>query len=140
MSDFLDKILVGINKGVNDMKENSKFLMEKAKLNTDLKELEDNHHYLLLNLGSFIYNKIRDSKDIDIEELLPTFREIQSCVDKINLYKLQIKQIEEEKQSNAPVFSANVTNTPSIVCKCGFANNHNSKFCRQCGNSLQGGI
>ena len=41
MADFFNKVMAGINSGVNTVSENSKLFVEKTKLNSAIKEKND---------------------------------------------------------------------------------------------------
>ena len=44
MAEFFDKVLSGINKGVNTVSENSKIMVEKANLNTAKRNAENSRN------------------------------------------------------------------------------------------------
>ena len=68
MAEFFDKVLSGINKGVNTVSENSKIMVEKANLNTAKRNAENSRNDLYRQLGALVYNLRADGK-IDASEI-----------------------------------------------------------------------
>ncbi len=129
MSDFFNKVLVGINKGVNSVSENSKLFMEKTKLNTEIKGREEQKNQAAQQLGIMVYH-MQKSGDIEREE----FKEL--C-EKIGVY---IKEIEDlnikllNLQNNNDIQENN--ENASMKCECGYYNRVEADFCAGCGKKL----
>lgn len=137
MAGFLDKVVVGINKGVNSVSEGSKNLVEKAKLNVQIQETEAERNNIIQNMGNLIYN-LHVSGELQIEQCVPMCGEISALNQKIADLQEQIRVIEASKAQPAayqPQPAAAPVNT-GAVCQCGFRNKEGAKFCSKCGSQL----
>lgn len=133
MADFLDKVLVGINKGVNAVSENSKLVVEKARLNTQIKEIEDKKLKLAQQLGILAYN-MQTKGELSIEQFQPTCDNITQCNNEVNNLKMEVQKLEQTRSVVATETSLPITD--GVRCSCGFMNKQGSKFCAKCGSKI----
>lgn len=135
MSDFLDGMLVKINKRVNQLGENSKLIMERAQVNTQINELQQQKAKLIQQLGTLAYN-LQMRKEISVENFQEICDEITSYEEQIEQCNANLKNM-ERREAAVPEIN-NITVEDGIECtNCGFINRAESKFCAKCGNKLQ---
>ena len=66
MADFFDRVKDGLNKGVATVSTGSKTVLEKTKINTIIKKLEDEKKQLSEILGNKIYNYSLSNPGLDV--------------------------------------------------------------------------
>lgn len=141
MAGIFDKMVVGINKSVNSVSEGSKVLVEKAKLKTQMQEIEDEKIKLLTNMGSLVYN-LQNEGQIHIEqcegicaEIANLDQNISHCRSQLEFYdnmRNQPQQYGYQAQGNAdPAYGH------GIGCTCGYMNKEGARFCANCGKPLE---
>ncbi|MCD8181229.1 MAG: DUF4315 family protein [Firmicutes bacterium] len=138
MAGFFDKVVVGLNKGVNTVSEGSKFIVEKANLNTQIKDIEKEKNKLLQNMGILVYN-LQASGEISIEQCAGICSEVEARDRKIIELQERLKELEAAKTQTVQYTQTVVpteVNTNGITCKCGFVNKEGAKFCAGCGQPL----
>ena len=130
MADFFDKMKDGFNKGVATVSAGSKAMIEKTKIYAVIKGLEDEKKQLIEILGNKIYKLCMETEEGDIprEEVISFCKEISSREEQIEAQKKKIEELEKEMNQTV-AGSAN-------VCRCGYTNSENAKFCEKCGNKL----
>lgn len=139
MAGFFDKVVVGLNKGVNSVSEGSKLIVEKANLNTQIKNIEKEKNILLQNMGTLVYN-LHMSGEISVEQCSGMCSEVAAMDHKIMEMQQQLQTFEAQKVQ-APQYAQTMT-PPSapvedgVPCGCGFVNKPGAKFCAQCGSQL----
>ena len=133
MAGFFDKVVVGINKGVNSVSEGSKNLVEKAKLNVQIQELENQKNQILQNMGALVYN-LKAEGTLEAPECDGMCQEITAINEKLAGLQDQIKALEAPKPQ-APVVPVTPAVT-GVTCTCGFQNKEGAKFCANCGTAL----
>ena len=141
MASFFDKMVVGINKGVNAVSETSKTFAEKAKLNVKISETEKEMNNLYQCIGSLIYNLYKND-EIEIEKANAMFQEMDNLSAKMQELQEAVRMLDAVKvqgggmpmQNQAPVQNAAPAET---TCSCGHVNVPGAKFCAKCGTSLQ---
>lgn len=163
MASFFDKVVIGINKGVNSVSESSKLIIEKANVNTSIKDAEKEKSILLQNLGTLIYN-LHISQEITIEQCAGICGEIAMIDQKIMALQQQLQALEANKaqvvqtpqymQSSQHTQTSVIQQTPQVqfepqqetietqnenknICVCGFTNKPEAKFCAACGAKLE---
>lgn len=132
MAGFFDKVVVGINKGVNSVSEGSKNLVEKAKINVQIQELETKKNQLIQNMGTLVYNLMTEGT-LEAPQCDGMCAEITAINEKLTSLQGQIKELEAPK-AQTPASSA--TPTTGVTCSCGFRNHEGAKFCAKCGAAL----
>lgn len=138
MAGFFDKVVEGLNKGVSTVSEGSKLLMEKANLNTQIKDVERDKNRLLQNMGTLVYN-LHASGEIKIEQCVGMCSEVTAMDQKIIALQQQLQALEVPKTqpiqyAQTVVPSETVAN--GATCECGFVNNEGAKFCAKCGKQM----
>jgi len=131
MADIFDKMVAGLNKGVATVGANSKAMIEKAKVNTAIKGLEEERKQLAELLGMKVYTAISEGAEAPREEIANFCSEITKRNDLIAEHQEQLRRIEAETNAvtgNNRVYSA--------TCSCGNVNAEGSKFCAKCGSGL----
>jgi len=132
MADIFDKLKSGLNKGVASVSTGSKTLIEKAKINSRIKTLEDEKKQLEELLGARVYNLFTEMEgDIPRNELVGFCEEITKRIELINEQKQRLKELDEEM--NQVIGN---TRIGPAVCKCGHVNPEGAKFCARCGSQL----
>lgn len=127
MAGFFDRVVVGLSKGITTVSEGSKVLVEKAKLNTKISELQKNKSKIFNEIGVLVYN-LQKNGEIHVEQCSELIGQINSYDDEINVYR---RQIEELKAQQTQQMSGGVR------CECGFVNQPVAKFCGSCGSPVQ---
>ena len=132
MPDILNKITSGINKGVATVGANSKAMLEKAKINTVINNLENERKQLTQLLGTKIY-EMHKSGEITIDDAIQNFLiEIDKRVELIAQQQEQLRRIEAEvslvTSGTGPVIQG------GAACACRHINNEGVKFCAKCGS------
>lgn len=136
MADFFDKVKDGFNKGVATVSTGSKTMIEKTKIHTVIKGLEDEKKQLAEILGNKIHKFCLDNAEGDIprEEVISICNEISARNEQIEVQKKKIEELDAEmNQVMGNSQNSNMTN----VCQCGHANADGAKFCAKCGTKLQ---
>ncbi len=132
MANIFDKMVVGINKGVNTVSEGSKMLVEKAKLNTQIQDYEKERARLYQDIGTFIYN-LQTSGEINIPQCNDMCDEVTVLGKKIEDLQLKIQELDSSRIQS----SYSVPPEDGIACSsCGCVNTRDSKFCAGCGKPL----
>lgn len=137
MANFFDKVVVGFNQGINSVSESSKIFMEKAKLNTQIQDVEREKTSLLQNIGLLIYN-LQESGELTVEQCSGMCSEIKKADEQIAFLKKQIQELEMQK-GQAASYNQGFTNQPAengIRCECGNINKSSAKFCAKCGKAI----
>ena len=124
MAEFFDKVLSGINKGVNTVSENSQIIVEKANLNTAKRNAENSRNDLYRQLGALVYNLRADGKINAITESTKNIEELEE----------KIRALDSNRQGasapNAPIQNG-------VACgSCGHVNEAGSNFCAECGTRI----
>lgn len=138
MAGFFDKVVEGLNKGVSTVSEGSKLLMEKANLNTQIKDVERDKNRLLQNMGTLVYN-LHASGEIKIEQCVGMCSEVTAMDQKIIALQQQLQALEVPKTQPMQYAQTVVPSEPvanGVTCECGFANNEGAKFCAKCGKQI----
>lgn len=140
MASFFDKMLVGINKGVNAVSETSKNIAEKAKLNVKISEIEKEINKLCQQIGALVYN-LHKNGEVEIEKADDMFAQMDGLIATLNELQESVKQLEANKvQPDAPVYNPAPTEASAPAegaCTCGHVNSAAAKFCAKCGSPLQ---
>lgn len=136
MAGVFDKMVVGINRGINTVSENSKLMVEKAQINTAIHDAEKERELIYRNMGELVYNLQADGV-ISISQCQNMCNEILKIDNKISEFQIQIQNLNtqrktyQEQESNQTVDSSEY-----VRCECGFNNKKVAKFCAQCGNKI----
>lgn len=132
MADIFDKMISGVSKGLSTASEQSKLLIEKAKINTAISDLEKEKKQLAELLGVKVYNMFMEDNF--------TKEEVESFCNEITkrngLIEEQQRNLQALEMSRGQASMAGVQGTGSI-CGCGTLNPPGAKFCSKCGSSLQ---
>lgn len=135
MAEFLDKVKQSINKGVATVSTGSKNVIEKTKINSCIKSLEDEKKQLLELLGNKVYNYFKENADGSFSKDMA-----ESFCDEIDIRLANIKKQKElisELDAEMSKIRGMSVNNLSKVCGCGHENGAGSKFCAKCGLKLQ---
>ena len=134
MADFFDKMKDGFNKGVATVSTGSKTMIEKTKINSCIKTLEDEKKQLAEIMGNKIYNFCNENPEGDIprDEVTSICNEISARNEQIELQKKKLADLDAEMNQ---VMGTSINNLGS-TCACGHTNAPGAKFCAKCGNKL----
>ena len=117
MADIFEKVKGNINKGISSVSDKSSNIIESTKLKKEISGLESQKELLLLQLGQSVYGMYLDG-DIGDGIIASSCAVIGSLDDKIKDKNDDLKRLQ------------NVC----LVCESKFA--PGSKFCPQCGNTI----
>ncbi len=136
MADFIDRLKTGINKGVATVSTGSKNMVEKSKINTCIKNLDDEIKEISGIAGIKLYNYCVANPEGDIprSEFASFCNEISSRNSQIKQYQAKLAELDAEMDQVRGT-SATPTST-QVQCKCGMVNAPGSKFCASCGSPL----
>ncbi len=137
MARFIDRMVVGLNKGVNNVSEGSKAFVEKAKINTQIQDMERSKNLTFQKLGMLVYDLIQAGR-MENEECMALYNEAVCIDERIRDLNRQLKYIEEAK-ANASAQYVKPLNQPmnsGTRCTCGYINKEGAKFCAGCGQSI----
>ena len=126
MADIFDKMIMGINKGVKTVESGSKLMLEKAKLNTAIGDLEKEKKQIAEQLGAQVYNlyKTGDLVHPDLESF---------CIQ----IDQKIAAIRENRSKLEALDNRQPSQESTAVCgRCGAQNPQKAKFCSHCGAAL----
>lgn len=142
MADFFNKVLVGINKGVNSVSENSKLFIEKNRINSAIKEQESRKSINAQQLGMMVYQMCKD-KEIENDKFNDFRTAIDSANNEIKILNIQLINLQNMANSNVAnnTYTENVTPQPqagieTVQCSCGYINRKSAAFCTACGAKL----
>ena len=138
MAGFFDKVVEGLNKGVSTVSEGSKLIVEKANLNTQIKDIEREKGRLLQNMGTLIYN-LHASGEIKIEQCIGMCNEVSAMDQKIVALQQQLQALEVPKTQPVQYAQTIIPSEPvanGVTCECGFVNKEGAKFCAKCGKQM----
>ena len=135
MANFFEKVVAGIDKGVSSAKEGSKTFVEKARLNTQIQEVQKNKMTMLRNLGELVYN-LQVSGVIDIEQCRGMCDEVTSFNSQIEQLQQQVEDLELKK--NVPTYTAAPMAGGMTCPNCSTVNEPGAKFCAGCGMAMAG--
>ena len=139
MASIFDKVIVGINNGINSVSEGSKNMVEKAKLNTQLQAAEDERNLVLQNIGTLVYN-LHASGELSVESCKVMCYEVQRYNDQIAALQNQLQNLERGSQPGFdPHLVGSMPPEGGVRCTCGHINQVGAKFCAKCGNRLNPG-
>lgn len=136
MADFFGKVKDGFNKGVATVSTGSKTMIEKSKISTVIKSLEEEKKQLAEILGDKVHQYCLEHAEGDIPraEVSSISSEITAREEQIEIHKKKIEELDAEmNQIIGNASGAAVSN----VCQCGHTNAPGAKFCAKCGSKLQ---
>ena len=137
MADFLNKMKAGLYKGLDTVSTSSKNMLEKNKLNGDIKTMEEEKKQLFEILGNKLYEYYKETNSASIpeEEIIPICGEIYDRTVKVLECKRRIEELDAEKVHPAPAPAPVPPSVPAPgkVCSCGQQNAADAKFCVSCG-------
>ncbi len=142
MAGFFDRMVEGINEGVNTVKENSKVFAEKTKLNSQIRDIEREKNNVIQNIGLLVY-ELQSSGEINIEQCSEKCDLIASLDQRISELRKTLQDLEAPKVPpvNTGYTPQPETNTTAVnngvLCQCGMVNKEGARFCSKCGTQLQ---
>ena len=136
MPSFLDKVVVGINKGVSTVGASSKAMVEKAKINTAINTLEGERTQLLQLLGQRVYDLFEETGEITVDKGITNFiAQIKQRIEFIAEKQVELKRIDDELKNVTGSGAANIADT-SKCGQCGANVPYNNTFCSSCGSKM----
>lgn len=134
MTDFIDIMVDGINKGIATASAGSKTMLEKNRINTIIKNLENEQAQLINIIGNKIYEYCSANEgDIPREVVASICGEIEVRSEQIAEQRKMITMLDVE-MSKVKGSPASVGG--GAVCSCGHHNNMGARFCSKCGQPL----
>lgn len=157
MPSFFDKLVSGVNQGVSTISENSKAIVEKGKLNSQVQEARRQRGALIQNLGETVYGLL-SSGELHIEQCEELLANIKECEKNAADLQMQIEQVDRmkdetlerqkqeaeqrmaqadlQRQQQQQMRQQQYQPQPGIKCECGHVNDAGNAFCRMCGKKL----
>ena len=140
MAGMFDNFIGGITKGINSVSEGSKFVLNKAQLNSQISDIEKDVNKLLLNLGTLVYN-LQMNGEINIEQCTDLCNQVTNAKNAISNIQQQINNMEVQRAQNNAPYNYAPTEQPApisggVTCQCGCVNRPEAKFCAKCGQPL----
>lgn len=134
MADFFDKMVDGFNKGVATVSTGSKTMIEKSKINSMIKNIEDEKKQLAEILGIKVYQMCANDPEgvIAKSDVIDICNQITLRNQQIEAHQRRIAELDAEMnqvKGSQPVNAC-------IVCQCGHQNAPGARFCAKCGNKL----
>ena len=131
---IIDKVIVGINKGITTVGANSKAMVEKAKVKTTIENLESERVKLVQLLGQRVFDRYRAGNEIKKEDFEDFCREIGIRVDELAKQHQALLMIEDDV--NRAIDASVQSSLGADSCICGQVNRQGAKFCAGCGSQL----
>ena len=138
MAGLFDKVVVGINKGLNAVSEGSKLVIEKAQINALISDKEKEISHLFNNIGMLVYN-LQLKGEINIEQCTDMCNELTKVKGSISELQQQLRLLEAQKPQTSTYDMQNENGQQAndgVTCSCGYTNKVGAKFCANCGQSL----
>ena len=134
MGKFLNRVSEGLNKSVATVSANSKAMVEKSKVNSIIKNLENEHAQLIELLGKKVYENYKSNGDFSDAGAINFVTEIDNRLELIEQQKEQLKRIDEE----VTLVTKGTVAPPQgdAPCECGKVNAPEAKFCAGCGSQV----
>ncbi len=136
MADFFDKVIVGINKGVNSVSEGSKNMVEKAKIHSAVSDAEKAKLKLMEQLGALTYAAQQSGMELP-ENLLAVCGQITAQNNQIQELQQRLADMEAAKAAATAASAAPAAPAGPVCSACGAVGRPGGKFCAKCGGSLQ---
>ena len=136
MAGFLDKVAGGISKGVATVGANSKAVMERAKINAAIGNLEGEKNQATLALGQRAYEVLTAGGYLEGDEAAEKLVvEIDKRLALITEQREQLKRVDAEV---ALITHGTTHGRPAggIPCGCGHTNPPGTNFCAGCGTKV----
>ena len=129
MADIFNKVISGINNGVNSVSENSRIFMEKNRLNSAIKEKNEQKIRAAQNIGMAVYDMIKCGQLAcsDFDDLCKV---IDTCNEEIAALNEQLASLQVQRP-------ADTYSQVSVKCTCGHVNKPGATFCTECGTKLE---
>lgn len=137
MADFFDRMKDGFNKGMATVSTGSKTMIEKNRINTIIRSLEDEKRQLAEIIGNkvFTYCTNNPGLDIPLAEVANICNEIHDRNQQIEEQKQRIVELDNEMTQvrGGATITASYNGVP---CSCGHVNSAEAKFCAKCGATI----
>lgn len=150
MADIFDRMLDGINRGVNSIATGSKNIMEKSRINGEIDGLENEKNNIIGQIGCKAYELYTDGKLTDFEELEKLCTLVKSKNEEIAAKQRELEMViyaaqyraqpqspyqpPQEQHDDSPKFE---DETLSYCHNCGTHNPTGAAFCANCGSRLE---
>ncbi|MCL2628691.1 MAG: zinc ribbon domain-containing protein [Oscillospiraceae bacterium] len=131
MADIFDKMVGGLGKGVAVVSANSKAMVEKARVNAAINNIDEERKQLAELLGMKVYETHMSGNDVTVNDFIGFIVEIKNRLQLIDEQHDQLGRIESELSMVTGVSKAG-----SSTCKCGAINPTGSRFCAKCGDPM----
>ncbi len=137
MAAVFDKMVMGINRGISTVSENSKIMIEKAQINTAMQDIEKRKERTYRDMGELVYN-LQVAGEIDIAQCKGMCDEIMGLNNKMRELQIQMQNLEAQKNISRSYTDAQAVNSDEyILCDCGYNNKKEAKFCAKCGKQIK---
>ena len=137
MAGLFDRVVDGINRGVATVGANSKAVMDKAKVNAAISNLDGERLHLAQLLGLKIYEMYKSKGEIAIDQGMTSLMgEIDKRVELIAKQQESLKRIDEEVSLVTGGGRPAGVEVGTSCAGCGHINHTGAKFCAGCGSQM----
>ena len=127
MEELFKRIKQEIDKGITVVSVKSKELIDTARINTQIAELNESKDQILKEIGTIVYQMSCDKEYKGDGEIAEKCRLVSELVQQIEEKELELKKLHIDSQEAIG----------KIICEsCGAAMDENAKFCSSCGARL----
>lgn len=148
MAGFFDNLINNLNNGIGKVADSSKSMVEKTKLNSLIKKVENEKQQYLQAVGTTLYDFMINTTEGDFprEKALEICTIVAQKDQEIETLKAQVaalnaaelSQSEDPMQQTMPQQQTAMSQeNPGLVCSCGFVNAPGARFCARCGNKFE---
>lgn len=130
MSDFIDKVKLGITKGVATASVKSKEFLDITKLKNQISSLQNKKRLAIEELGYLTY-AMYSKKNIDPDIIKDKCKSIATIDDQVKALENEIVEV----QKKAREFLGE--DTPANKCSCGAEISEDTRFCSACGRKVE---
>lgn len=127
MEELFKRIKQEIDKGITVVSVKSKEILDSAKINTQIAELEDSKNQLLREIGEVVCKMSRNPDYNGDGAIAEKCRMVSDLEQQIEMKELELKKLRTDTQEAIG----------KRICEsCGAAMDENAKFCSNCGARL----
>lgn len=127
MEELFKRIKQEIDKGITVVSVKSKEIIDTARINTQIAELNESKNQILKEIGTIVYRMSCDKEFNGDGEIAEKCRLVSELVQQIEEKELELKKLHTDSQEAIG---------KKICESCGAAMDENAKFCSNCGARL----
>lgn len=142
---LFDDVISGISRELDKVQSKSQELLQIYNLKSEAMSIENKKTAILLELGTLVFEKYTDGKEVSEEYLKAKTDEIVKLEHKLTVIQAEIVALQAQNDPNASYSKkaeahAGYTATPGFNCPhCGAEANRAKSFCPSCGGNIGDG-